>query len=32
LLRKFRQVSEEARIQVAGYVDFMFDTKKRAAS
>jgi hypothetical protein len=28
MLRKFRQVSEEAKIQIAGFVDFMFDTKK----
>lgn len=29
LLRKLRQVSEEAKIQVFGYVDFMFASKKR---
>jgi hypothetical protein len=28
LLRKFRQVSEEARTQIAGYVDFMFASKR----
>lgn len=28
MLRKFRQVSEEARIQIAGYVDFMFASKR----
>lgn len=30
LLRKFRQVTEEARIQIAGYVDFMFASKRSA--
>jgi hypothetical protein len=30
LLRKFRQVSDEARTQVAGYVDFMFASKRSA--
>ncbi len=29
MLRKFRQVSEEAMVQIAGYVDFMFSSKKR---
>jgi hypothetical protein len=29
MLRKFRQVSEEAMVQIAGYVDFMFASKKR---
>ena len=28
LLRKFRQVSEEARTQIAGYVEFMFASKR----
>lgn len=28
MLRKFRQVSDEARVQVAGYVDFMFASKR----
>ncbi len=28
MLRKFRQVSEEARIQIAGYVDYMFASKR----
>lgn len=28
MLRKYRQVSEEAKTQVAGYVDYMFATKK----
>jgi len=28
MLRKFRQVSDEARIQIAGYVDFMFASKR----
>lgn len=28
MLRKFRQVSDDARIQIAGYVDFMFATKR----
>ncbi len=30
ILRKFRQVTEEARIQIAGYVDFMFASKRSA--
>jgi hypothetical protein len=29
LLRKLRQVSDEAMVQVAGYIDFMFSSKKR---
>ncbi len=29
MLRKFRQVSEEAKTQIYGYVDYMFATKKR---
>lgn len=28
MLRKFRQVSEEARTQIAGYVDYMFASKR----
>ena len=28
MLRKFRQVSDEARIQIVGYVDYMFSTKR----
>jgi hypothetical protein len=28
LLRKFRQVTDEARMQIVGYVDFMYSTKK----
>jgi hypothetical protein len=28
MLRKFRQVSDEGRIQIAGYVDFMFASKR----
>lgn len=28
LLRKYRQVTEEARTQIVGYVDYMFVTKK----
>jgi hypothetical protein len=28
MLRKFRQVSDEARTQIAGYVDFMFASKR----
>lgn len=28
MIRKYRQVSEEARIQIAGYVDYMFATKR----
>ncbi|OGW36899.1 MAG: hypothetical protein A2010_19010 [Nitrospirae bacterium GWD2_57_9] len=30
MLRKFRQVSEEARTQIAGYVDYMFASKRSA--
>jgi len=30
MLRKFRQVSDEARIQISGYVDFMFASKRVA--
>lgn len=30
LLRKFRQVSGEARTQIAGYIDFMFASKRSA--
>jgi len=30
MLRKFRQVSDEARVQIAGYVDFMFASKRNA--
>lgn len=30
MLRKFRQVTDEARIQIAGYVDFMYGSKKKA--
>jgi len=30
MLRKFRQVSDEARIQINGYVDFMFASKRSA--
>ncbi len=29
MLRKFRQVSDEAMVQIAGYVDIMFSSKKR---
>ncbi len=29
MLRKFRQVSPEGKIQVTGYVDYMFATKKK---
>jgi hypothetical protein len=28
MLRKFRQVTDEARMQIAGYVDFMYGSKK----
>lgn len=28
MLRKFRQVTDEARIQIIGYVDYMFSTKR----
>jgi transcriptional regulator with XRE-family HTH domain len=30
MLRKFRQVSDEARVQISGYVDFMFASKRVA--
>ena len=30
MLRKFRQVSDEARTQIVGYVDFMFSSKRSA--
>ncbi len=30
MLRKLRQVSDEARVQIAGYVDFMFASKRNA--
>jgi len=30
MLRKFRQVSDEARIQINGYVDYMFSAKRSA--
>ena len=30
MLRKIRQVTEEARIQIVGYVDFMFASKRSA--
>lgn len=29
IVRKFRQVSEEAKMQIIGYVDYMFATKKQ---
>jgi lambda repressor-like predicted transcriptional regulator len=29
MLRKYRQVTDEARVQIAGYVDFMYATKRR---
>ena len=28
MLRKFRQVTPEARTQIVGYVEFMFGTKR----
>ena len=28
MLRKFRQVADEGRVQIAGYVDFMFASKR----
>jgi hypothetical protein len=30
MLRKFRQVTDEARMQIAGYVDFMYGSKKKS--
>ena len=32
MLRKFRQVTDEARLQISGYVDFMYATKRRDRS
>jgi lambda repressor-like predicted transcriptional regulator len=29
LLRKFRQVSDEGRLQISGFIDFMYAAKKR---
>jgi len=29
MLRKYRQVTDEARVQIAGYVEFMYETKRR---
>jgi hypothetical protein len=29
ILRKFRQVTDEARLQIAGYIEFMYATKRR---
>ncbi len=29
MMRKLRQVSDEAMVQISGYVDFMFASKKR---
>jgi len=31
MLRKVRQVTDEARTQISGFVDFMYESKKRAA-
>jgi hypothetical protein len=30
MLRKFRQVNDEARLQIAGFVDFMYGSKRSA--
>ncbi len=30
MIRKFRQVTDEARIQIVGYVDYMFSSKRSA--
>lgn len=30
MLRKFRQVSEEGLVQISGYIDFMYASKKRS--
>jgi hypothetical protein len=30
MLRKFRQVTDEARVQIVGYVDYMFSSKRSA--
>lgn len=30
LLRKFRQMTDEARIQTAGYIDYMYATKRKS--
>jgi hypothetical protein len=32
MLRKYRQVTDEARVQIAGYVDFMYASKKNSGS
>jgi len=32
MLRKYRQVSDEARVQIAGFVEFMYETKRRDRS
>ena len=32
MLRKYRQVTDEARVQITGYVDFMYSTKRRDRS
>jgi len=29
MLRKFRKVTDEARVQISGYIDFMYATKRR---
>jgi hypothetical protein len=30
MLRKYRQVSDEARVQIDGYIEFMFSSKRSA--
>ena len=32
MLRKYRQVTDEARVQITGYIDFMYATKRRDRS
>jgi hypothetical protein len=32
MLRKYRQVTDEARVQIAGYIDYMYASKKNSAS
>lgn len=32
MLRKYRQVTDEARVQITGYIDFMYATRRRDRS
>ena len=29
VIRKLRQVTDDAKVQIVGYVDFMYETKKK---